>query len=43
MFLTPEDMAHLTGYQRPSAQAKWLMRNGVAHYLDAKGHAFLCE
>ncbi len=27
MFLTPEDMAHLTGYQRPSAQARWLMRN----------------
>ncbi len=28
MFLSSAELAKLTGYRRPSAQARWLARNG---------------
>jgi hypothetical protein len=28
MFLTPQELQRLTGYARPSAQIRWLRRNG---------------
>ena len=37
MFLTADELQELTGYVRPSAQVRWLIRNGVAHYRRADG------
>lgn len=28
LFLTPDELAQLTGLQRPAAQCRWLTRNG---------------
>jgi hypothetical protein len=37
LFLSDEQLADLTGYARPSAQVRWLQRNGVTHYVRADG------
>lgn len=36
MFLEPADLIRLTGYRRPSAQVRWLLENGIPHYVDAR-------
>lgn len=38
MFLTPAELAELTGYKRPSAQARWLTSHGWRFALNAAGH-----
>lgn len=37
MFLTAEQLQQLTGYQRPSAQARWLRRHGWRFTVNALG------
>lgn len=37
MFLSPADLQQLTGYQRCSAQARWLRRHGWRHTVNALG------
>jgi hypothetical protein len=37
MFLTADELQTLTGYRRGSAQIRWLVRQGVAHYVRADG------
>jgi hypothetical protein len=37
MFLTPEQVADLTGYVQPAAQIRWLRKNGVQHYVRCDG------
>ncbi len=38
MFLTPDDLAALTGRRRPAAQCRQLARMGIRFGLDADGH-----
>ncbi len=35
MFLTSQDIVKLTGYNRPSAQIRWLRRNGWRFTVNA--------
>ena len=37
MFLTTDDLFILTGYQRPSAQRRWLEQNGWKFEIDGNG------
>lgn len=37
MFLTPADLERLTGYRRPSAQARWLRRHGYRVTINGLG------
>lgn len=37
MFLTAEDLQRLTGYRRPSAQARWLRRHGYRVTINGLG------
>lgn len=37
IFLTDSDIAELTGYKRPTAQRKWLLRNGYRFEVRADG------
>ena len=37
MFLTPDELRSLTGYQRPSAQARWLRAQGIEPFVSAAG------
>lgn len=37
MFLTPEQLQELTGYVQSRAQIRWLVKNGVPHYVRADG------
>ena len=37
MFLTPPELADLTGLRRPSAQYEWLRENGWPVERNAKG------
>ena len=37
MFLSPAELAELTGLKRPSAQARWLAQAGLRHVLGADG------
>ena len=37
MFLKAEDLTELTGYVRPSAQRRWLTRNGIRFWVRADG------
>lgn len=37
MFLTVADLEHLTGLQRPSAQARWLKRHGWRFTVNGLG------
>jgi len=41
VFLTAEELADLTGLKRPSAQARWLEREGWPVERDAKGRPLL--
>lgn len=38
MFLTPEEVASLTGYQKPSAQIKWLTAERFGFVIGGDGH-----
>jgi hypothetical protein len=38
MFLTPTELADLTGLVRASAQVRWLARAGMRFVLAADGH-----
>lgn len=37
MFLTPADLERLTGYRRPSAQARWLRQHGYRVTINGLG------
>ena len=37
MFLTPDELVELTGYKRPSAQARWLRDRRWRFELNAAG------
>lgn len=37
MFLTPDDIAALTGYKLPAHQRRWLTRNGYPFEMAASG------
>lgn len=37
MFLTADQLAGLTGYQKPSAQIRWLRDQGLRHWVRADG------
>ena len=37
MFLTPAELAELTGREKPSAQIRALERQGIAHVVNAAG------
>lgn len=37
MFLTPAELAELTGYKIPAYQVRWLVRNGVRHWINRAG------
>ena len=37
MFLTADDLHELTGYQMPSAQKRWLARNGWEFVVSGMG------
>lgn len=36
--LTAEDLHHLTGYRRPSAQIRWLKARRIRHFVNGVGH-----
>ncbi|MBC8994999.1 DUF4224 domain-containing protein [Pseudomonas sp. N40(2020)] len=38
MFLTKDEMATLTGYERPAAQSRWLRENSFPFILGGDGH-----
>lgn len=38
MFLTPQEVAELTGYQKPSAQIKWLTAERFGFVIGGDGH-----
>ena len=38
MFLTPEEVADLTGYQKPSAQMRWLTAEKFGFVVGGDGH-----
>lgn len=35
-YLSPTDLHDLTGYARPTQQARWLKDKGIAHRVDGK-------
>ena len=37
MFLTPDELATLTGRKRASSQIRWLAQAGIRHVLAADG------
>ncbi|WP_367184436.1 DUF4224 domain-containing protein, partial [Ferrovum sp.] len=37
IFLTPDEVKDLTGFQRPSKQIEWLRENGFAYRVAADG------
>ncbi len=37
MFLTPEQLRELTGYQLAAYQIRWLQSRGVTHWVRADG------
>jgi len=37
-FLSQQDLRQLTGYKRPSLQAKQLIRQGVPFFLNGRGY-----
>lgn len=37
MFLTAEDLRQLTGYCRPADQIRWLRRQGLLFWINARG------
>ena len=37
MFLTPTELIELTGFQRPSAQVRWLSRAGMRFAIGGDG------
>jgi Domain of unknown function (DUF4224) len=37
MIVPPDDIKHLTGYTRASAQARWLRHNGWKYTVNALG------
>lgn len=37
MFLEPSELVRLTGYRRPSAQARWLRAHRIRHFVNAAG------
>lgn len=43
MFLTAQQLERLTGYVRPSDQARWLSERGWRHDLNAKGEVVVHE
>lgn len=38
VFLTVAQVRDLTGLTQPSAQIRWLRKNGVTHYVRVDGH-----
>lgn len=36
-FLTPEELAILTGYEKPGKQIEWLRKSGWCFIINAKG------
>ena len=38
MFMTPEEVADLTGYQKPSAQIRWLEAERFGYVVGGDGH-----
>lgn len=38
MFLSREELAELTGYQKPSAQQRWLKAEKFGFLVDSDGH-----
>lgn len=38
MFLTPEEVADLTGYKRPAAQIRWLTAEKYGFAVGGDGH-----
>ncbi|MBI6948756.1 DUF4224 domain-containing protein [Pseudomonas koreensis] len=38
MFLTPEEVADLTGYKRPAAQIRWLTTERYGFAVGGDGH-----
>ncbi|MGY2277403.1 DUF4224 domain-containing protein [Pseudomonas monsensis] len=38
MFLTPEEVANLTGYKRPAAQIRWLTAERYGFAVGGDGH-----
>lgn len=38
MFLTPKEVEQLTGYERPSAQIKWLTAEKFGFVIGGDGH-----
>ncbi len=36
--LSDEELADLTGYQRPSKQIAWLKKQGIRFFVAADGH-----
>jgi hypothetical protein len=43
VFLSSCDINRLTGYVRPSAQARWLRRNGYRFAVNALGEPVVAE
>lgn len=37
MFLSREQVEELTGYKKPVCQLRWLVANGVRHWVDRAG------
>ena len=38
MFLTKDEMAEFTGYERPAAQSRWLHGNSIPFIRGGDGH-----
>lgn len=36
MLLTTEEVRDLTGYEKPSAQSKWMRENGITHFINGQ-------
>ena len=37
LLLTADEVADLTGYQKPAAQVRWLLENGLPYLLGGDG------
>ena len=37
LWMTHDEVCHMTGRERPTAQIRWLERNGVDHFVRADG------
>ena len=38
LLLSDDEVRELTGYRKPSCQARWLKQHGIPHFIAADGY-----